>query len=70
MKPEENITITITVIKTPGTIEDLTESIYRVNKSKNEVQEIIDKSYHVYQQYARKTQKENLVKYVTELVNN
>ncbi len=53
----------------PENIDDLAETIYRVYKSKNVVQEVIDKSYNVYQQYTWKTQKENLAQFVTELVN-
>lgn len=53
----------------PENIEDLAETIYKVYKNKNEVQKVIDKSYYVYQQHTWKTQKENLVKFVTKLVN-
>jgi glycosyltransferase involved in cell wall biosynthesis len=53
----------------PGNIQDLAETIYRIYQSKNEVQEVINKSYDVYQRYTWKTQKENLVKLVEELVN-
>lgn len=53
----------------PENIDDLAKTIYNVYKNKNKVQEIIDKSYVVYQQNTWKKQKENLVKLVTELVD-
>lgn len=53
----------------PGNIQDLSETIYRIYQSKNEVQQVINKSYDVYRQYTWRSQKENLIKLVTELVN-
>lgn len=53
----------------PENIENLAETIYKIYKSKNKVQEVVEKSYDVYQEYTWKKQKESLVQLITELVN-
>ena len=53
----------------PENEQSLADSIYKVYKNEDEVNDVIDRSYEVYKKNTWKLQKENLIKLVTSLIN-